>query len=77
MSGIQCPLECMKDSPHFIKENETFLLTITATISTIIGVMFSTCIKSRCSEIKCFGVFCKREPIPVHVNEENGNEINP
>ena len=75
MSGIECPIECVKDSPSFIKENETFLLTITATISGIIGLLLSTCIKSRCSEIKCLGIFCKREPIPISElnmrNDEN------
>lgn len=74
MSGIECPLECVKDSPSFIKENETFLLTITATISGIIGLLLSTCIKSRCSEIKCFGVFCKREPIPLNSNNDESND---
>lgn len=65
MSGIECPIECMKDSPSFVKENETFLLTIVATISGIIGLLLQSCLKSRCSEIKCFGLFCKREPLPL------------
>ena len=39
MSGIECPIECMKDAPSFVKENETFLLTIVATISGIIGLL--------------------------------------
>ncbi len=65
MSGIECPIECMKDAPSFVKENETFLLTIVATISGIIGLLLQSCLKSRCSEIKCCGLFCKREPIPL------------
>jgi hypothetical protein len=64
MSGIECPIECMKDSKSFIKDNETFLLTVVATVSGIIGLLLQSCLKSRCSEIKCFGLFCKREPLP-------------
>lgn len=64
MSGIECPIECVRDQPSFVKENETFLLTIVATISGIIGLLLQSCLKSRCSEIKCFGLFCKREPLP-------------
>jgi len=32
MSGVECPLECIKDSKSFIQESEGFLLTIVATI---------------------------------------------
>lgn len=80
MSGIECPIECMKDSPHFLKENETLVLTLVATVSGIVGLLLNTCIKSRCSEIKCFGIFCKREPLPLTIenneNIENNNTNN-
>tara|TARA_R110001606_G_scaffold107234_1_gene231855 strand:+ start:2428 stop:2676 length:249 start_codon:yes stop_codon:yes gene_type:complete len=77
MSGIECPIECcQKDSPDWIKANETFVLTIVATISGIIGLLLNTCIKSRCSEIKCFGLFCKREPLPLTIDNNENNENN-
>ena len=84
MSGIECPIECVRDEASFVKENETFLLTIVATVSGIIGLLLQSCLKSRCSEIKCFGLFCKREPLPIDgtdiasspepINSNNRNE---
>ena len=65
MSGIECPIECMKDTPSFIKENEGFLLTIVATWSGIIGLLLSTCIKSRCTNIKTPCLSCERTPIDL------------
>ena len=49
--AITCPIECVKDNVSFIKENEAFLLTVVATISGIIGLLLSTCMKSRCTNI--------------------------
>jgi len=83
MSGVECPIECVKNSPSFVKESEGFLLTIVATISGIIGLLLQTCLKSRCSTIKFCGFSCVREPIPVEElnnvniqNNENNNNNN-
>jgi len=75
MTDIFCPIECVKDDVHFIKQNETFLLTITATISGIVGLLLSSCLKSRCSSIKCWGLNCIREPIPITTENNNDNNI--
>ncbi len=80
MSGVACPIECVKDTPSFVKESEGFLLTIVATISGIIGLLLQTCIKSRCTNIKLCGLECIRQPIPVeeldNVNIVNANNNN-
>ena len=80
MSGVECPLECVKDTPSFVKESEGFLLTIVATISGIIGLLLQNCLKSRCTAIKFCGLECTRQPIPVeelnNVNVENPNNNN-
>ena len=74
MSGVACPIECVKDTPSFVKESEGFLLTIVATISGIIGLLLQTCIKSRCTNIKLCGLECIRQPIPVQeLNNVNVN----
>ena len=75
MSGIECPLECVKDAPSFIKENETFLLTVTATVSGIIGLLLSTCLKSRCTNIKTPCLSCDRTPIEDVVIEEPRQDL--
>ena len=61
--AITCPIECVKDNVSFIKENEAFLLTVVATISGIIGLLLSTCMKSRCTNIRTPCLSCERTPL--------------
>ena len=65
---------------NFIQNNEAFLLTLLASISGILGLLLTTCIKSRCSAIKFCGLECIRQPIPVeeldNVNIVNANNNN-
>ena len=63
-----CPIECVRaacPSPDFLEKHEGFVLTITATLSGLLGAIFSYFLKSRCTDISCFGLACKRQPIPV------------
>ena len=58
----------------FIQKNEAFLLTIVASASAALALLLNTCIKSRCTEIKCFGLSCIRNPIPPEqVNDVEAN----
>ena len=75
--------ECSCDATKFIQTNEGFLLTLTASVSAMLGLLLNTCIKSRCSVIKFCGLQCIRQPIPVEelnnvnvVNNENNNNNN-
>jgi hypothetical protein len=71
----ECPLECMNrdlicESPaSFLEKNGTFVLTLVGIISTGIGIVLTYFLKSRCTEIKCFGLFCKRQPLELDVSD--------
>ena len=73
--STDCPIECMnrdlicESSPGFIEKNGTFVLTFVGIISTGIGIVLSYFLKSRCTEIKCFGLSCKRKPIELDVDD--------
>lgn len=45
--------------------SESFLLTAFGIITGFIGATLTFCLKSRCSEIKCCCVYCKRDVIPA------------
>lgn len=68
---VQCPLECMSrdllcESPAgFLEKNATFFLTLVGLVGTGCGVLISYFLKSRCEEIHCLGLFCKRKPIEL------------
>jgi len=62
----ECPLECLTFCEEtFIQAHETFILTVIASGSTLLGMVFAYLLKSRCSKIKCFGLSCDRTPIPI------------
>lgn len=45
--------------------SESFILTLCGILTGFVGATLTFCLKSRCSEIKCCGVYCKREVIPA------------
>ncbi len=45
--------------------SESFLLTAFGIITGFIGATLTFCLKSRCSEIKCCCVYCKRDVVPA------------
>ena len=45
--------------------SESFILTLCGILTGFIGATLTFCLKSRCSEIKCCGIYCKREVIPA------------
>jgi hypothetical protein len=50
---IVCPIECVKDEPDFLQKHSTALL----------GVVFSYCLKSRCTNIRTPCLSCDRVPL--------------
>ena len=60
---------CDCSASNFIQNNEAFLLTAIASVSAAFGLLLSTCIKSRCTEIKCCGLTCIRNPLPAEAIE--------
>lgn len=71
----ECPIECMNrdlicESPaSFLEKNGTFVLTLFGIVSTGIGIVLTYFLKSRCVEIKCWGIFCKRQPLELSVDD--------
>ena len=45
--------------------SESFILTLCGILTAFVGATLTFCLKSRCSEIKFCGVYCKREVIPA------------
>ena len=66
---IQCPIECVKsgceDPPDWLSKHSTFLLTLIASLSASLGVVFTYLLKSRCKNIKTPCVSCDRDVIEV------------
>ena len=63
-----CPIECVRaacPSPDWLEKHETFTLTMVATISAFVTAVLSYFLKSRCTKIKCFGMSCIRQPLPI------------
>jgi len=63
-------IAAIKDSPpDFIQKNGAWLISIIGLFSACVGAMLTYFLKSRCSEIKCFGLSCKRQVIDLAANE--------
>ncbi len=45
--------------------SESFILTAFGIVTGFIGATLTFCLKSRCSEIRCCCVYCKRDVIPA------------
>ena len=72
MSGIECPLECVRlgcPQPDFLERNGTWLLTVIASIGGCLATMFTYFLKSRCKLVKCFGVTCVRDVIELNASD--------
>ena len=72
-SDIVCPISCVKsgcnDPPDFLEKHNGFLLTIVASLSACLGVVFSYFLKSRCKNIKTPCLSCDREVITLDAND--------
>ena len=56
-----CPLNCLSFCQEsFIQKHETFILTVIASGSTVLGMVFAYLLKSRCSNISVCGIGCDR-----------------
>ena len=60
---IVCSIECVKENPDFLEKHSTFVLTAIGSISALLGIVFSYCLKSRCTNIKTPCISCDRVPI--------------
>ena len=72
MVDINCPIECVSVScpePDFLEKHNGFLITLVGSLSAVLGVIFSYCIKSRCKNIKFCCLSCDRDVI--NIKKEN------
>ena len=71
MTDIDCPIECInrdlicESSPDFLEKHGSFFLTLFGVLTGVVGLILTYFIKSRCTEIKCFGMFCRRKPLDL------------
>jgi hypothetical protein len=69
----ECPIECIsrdlicESPPDFLEKHGSFFLTLFGVLTGVVGLVFTYFLKSRCTEIKCFGLFCKRRPIDLDI----------
>ena len=68
-TNVICPIECVKsacdDPPDFLEKHNAFILTMVASMSACLGVLFSYFLKSRCKNIKCCCISCDRDVITL------------
>jgi len=74
-----CPIGCVKagcdDTPDYLEKHSTFFLTLVGSVSALVGILLSYCIKSRCKNIKCCCISCDREPIDLNNDNIQINNI--
>lgn len=63
-------IKAIKDAPpDFIQKNGTWLITVIGLFSACIGAILTYFLKSRCTEINCLGLSCKRQVVDLANNE--------
>ena len=63
-----CPVHCVNvacKEPDWLETHESFVITMAGLFGTAFGVLLSYFLKSRCEEIKCFCLYCKRKVVEV------------
>jgi hypothetical protein len=74
MSDINCPLECVRSGcpqPDFLEKHNGFFITLIGSLSAMLGVVFTFCLRSRCKNIKTPCVSCDRDVIEIKKEEIN------
>lgn len=77
METTICPIDCVRAAcpdPDFLEKHSTFVITMTASASGLLGVIFAYFLKSRCRKISCFGVSCERDPVQLTVAADGNLE---
>ena len=69
---MECPVECLRvacPEDSWLQKHESFVLTLTASLSALLGMLLNYCLKSRCTTIRFCGLSCDRQ---VLQNVEGG-----
>jgi len=78
MSQITCPIECVREGcpePDWLEKHNGFLITLIGSLSAVLGVVFTYCIKSRCRNIKTCCVSCDRDVIEIKNEDIEINNV--
>ena len=64
---MSCPPcnPCNCPDPDFIERNGTWVVTMVGILATCVGGMFTYFLRSRCRNIKCWGMECQREVLAL------------
>jgi len=68
---VDCPIECVnrdlicESPPDFLEKHSTFFITLIGIVGGGAGVLLTYFLKSRCTEISCWGIFCRRKPVEM------------
>lgn len=71
--SVDCPIECInrdlicEPGQDFLQKHASFFLTLFGVLTGVVGLIFTYFLRSRCTEIKCFGLFCKRKPLDLDI----------
>lgn len=68
-----CPIECLRED-SWLEKHESFVLTLTASLSALFGMLLTYCLKSRCTSIRCCGLSCER--VPLHLDSNVNSNVN-
>jgi len=74
MTDIICPIECINQGcpqPDFLEKHNGFFITLIGSLSAMLGVVFTFCLRSRCKNIKTPCVSCDRDVIEIKKEEIN------
>jgi len=73
MTGVVCPIECVKsgcdDPPDFLTRHGAWLLTVIASFSAAMGVCLTYMLRSRCRNIRTPCVSCDRDVLALEPNQ--------
>jgi len=72
--AVNCSPECVNircSPPDWLEKHNAFVLTLSGLLGTGVGVVLTYFLKSRCEEIRCFCIYCKRKvlaPSEIQIN---------
>ena len=66
-------MELIKGEEDWLEKHGPITLTIVGLVIGCIGGVLTYFLRSRCSEIRCLGLFCKRQVLDIDVEQATVN----
>jgi hypothetical protein len=64
-------MELIKGEEDWLEKHGPFTLTCVGLVIGCIGGVLTYFLRSRCSEIRCLGLFCKRQVLDIDIEQAN------